>query len=265
MLTFRELLRLPTSRFNLSRLLHRQLLTPTFQELLHLPTSQYAELAPAAPAGKSQCSRTIVARGAYSRSRLEILTFKYKLSRRAKDRCQVELSTSLVRGAPPQLKPSSLCTDTSAEHLAEINFRRATCAVQFEDRCRAICPQQLAESNLRAAALKNAACADHLREKSCSASCAKRVALSRIALSRLAQSQPAQSQLQRVNRERCLAQSQVSQSQLAQSLQEPASQKLWPSIVGHVLCRHACRIDVKAVSAAGRALREKCFRANRRT
>ena len=59
-----------------------------------------------------------------------------------------------------QLRLSILRTDTSAERLAERNLHRATCAEQLEDRCRATCTQKLAESNLRAAACNNAACAD---------------------------------------------------------------------------------------------------------
>ena len=62
-----------------------------------------------------------------------------------------------------KLRLSILRTDTSAERLAERNLHRATCAEQLEDRCRATCVQQLAElseSNLRAAAWNNAACAD---------------------------------------------------------------------------------------------------------
>ena len=61
-----------------------------------------------------------------------------------------------------QLRLSILRTDTSAERLAERNLHRATCAEQLEDRC----VQQLAESNLRAAAWNNAACADNFLEKS---------------------------------------------------------------------------------------------------
>ena len=74
------------------------------------------------------------------------------------------------------------------------------------------CAQQLAESNLRAAALNNAAGAGRLREKLRRATCAKH-----IALSRLVQRQFAQSQLHTVTREKHLVRSQVSQSQAALS------------------------------------------------
>ena len=66
-----------------------------------------------------------------------------------------------------QLRLSILRTDTSAERLAERNLHRAACAEQLEDRCRATCVEQLAESNLRAAAWNNAACADTEMELSC--------------------------------------------------------------------------------------------------
>ena len=59
------------------------------------------------------------------------------------------------------------------------------------------CVQQLAESNLRAAAWNNAACADRFREKSRGAVRAKH-----IAPSRLVQSQLAQCQLRRATREK---------------------------------------------------------------
>ena len=51
---------------------------------------------------------------------------------------------------------SILRTDRSAQRLAERNLHRATCTEQLEDRCRATCVQQLAESNLRTAAWNNA-------------------------------------------------------------------------------------------------------------
>ena len=67
----------------------------------------------------------------------------------------------------------------------------------FSPLAQSTCVQQLAESNLRAAAWNNAACAGHFREKSRSAVRAKH-----IAPSRLVQSQLAQSQLRRATREK---------------------------------------------------------------
>ena len=63
---------------------------------------------------------------------------------------------------PESGNPEAQTSTSTAQRLAERNLHRATCTEKLEDRCRATCVQQLAASNLRAAAWNNAACAQTL-------------------------------------------------------------------------------------------------------
>ena len=99
------------------------------------------------------------ARGSSGSSKEAVVIGVYSWRLRPENR-NFEAQTYSARStSTAQLRLSILRTDTSAECLAERNLHRATCTEQLEDRCRATCVQQLAESNLRAAAWNNAACA----------------------------------------------------------------------------------------------------------
>ena len=85
----------------------------------------------------------------------------------AQSTCAKQLAQSRRRATCTDQLAQSTCAKrlrgaTGAEHL-----RRATCSEHLRRAtCKSTCAQQLAESNLRAAAWNNAACADHFREKS---------------------------------------------------------------------------------------------------
>ena len=145
---------------------------------------------------KSQLLSTNVVRGAHPRSSgWKIATFKYKNSTRStfpqlrqhlrRATCAESLAQSNLRRATcteqlhKALAQSNLHRPTCTEHmckaLARSNWRRALAqsnllrALAQSNLHRAVAcssVQQLAESNLRAAAWNNAACADHFREKS---------------------------------------------------------------------------------------------------
>ena len=87
--------------------------------------------------GSSRSSREAVVCGVYS----------WRL--RPENRNPEAQTYSARSTSAAQLRLSILRADTSAERLAERNLHRAARTEQLEDRCRATCAQQLAESNLR--------------------------------------------------------------------------------------------------------------------